>query len=245
MRAERSRDDRIIRFADACERTHSLDGLRMLWLDSATLLGVSYAALGSHVDPRHPQAGAFLLHNYPSEWVDRYSALRYHLIDPVFRCAEQRSTPFLWSDPAFLSGLSWRQRRVLSEARQFGLHHGRTHALVSPFYLPASCSIVVESPDMHPEVYTEIRAISVFVHYRASQLALPQTRPQHTKVLRPRERKCLELSARGRVDHEIAEILAISVATVRRMVESARARLGVKSRAHAVAIAMATGQIRP
>jgi len=59
--------------------------------------------------------------------------------------------------------------------------------------------------------------------------------------LSPREIEILALVAEGRTDREIALRLSLSVETVSWYVKGIRARLGARSRAHAVALAMRLG----
>jgi PAS domain S-box-containing protein len=61
--------------------------------------------------------------------------------------------------------------------------------------------------------------------------------------LTPREREIITLLALGLTGEEIADKLVISPETVRIHVRNARRRLGAKTRAHAVALAIKGGQI--
>jgi DNA-binding CsgD family transcriptional regulator len=61
--------------------------------------------------------------------------------------------------------------------------------------------------------------------------------------LTPREREIVTLLALGLTGEEIAEKLVISPETVRIHVRNARRRLGAKTRAHAIALAIKGGQI--
>lgn len=56
-------------------------------------------------------------------------------------------------------------------------------------------------------------------------------------ALTRRERDCLALVAQGLSDNGIAERLAIKPATVHTHIESAKRKLGARTRAHAVALA--------
>ena len=60
-------------------------------------------------------------------------------------------------------------------------------------------------------------------------------------VLTRREIEVLAWVARGRTDWQIAEILYLSVKTVNYHVQRAKSKLGVSSRTHAVASAVALG----
>lgn len=58
-----------------------------------------------------------------------------------------------------------------------------------------------------------------------------------------REREVLELLAGGRTDGQIADVLDLSPATVQTHVRNAKAKLGARTRAQAVAIALQRGLI--
>jgi DNA-binding CsgD family transcriptional regulator len=55
----------------------------------------------------------------------------------------------------------------------------------------------------------------------------------------------MTLVAAGSHSREIAELLLVSPETVRTLVSHAMRKLGAHTQAHAVAIALLTGQIRP
>jgi DNA-binding CsgD family transcriptional regulator len=236
-------NEELINFANACEAAITLSELEALWLARMRALGFTYVALGAHVDPLRPGQASYVFQNYPAAWIAHYSDARYHLIDPVFRAVERGRTSFDWTAPEFFDDLAWRQRRVLAEAKEFGLRYGRTHALAYTPNFKASGSFVTETPDIDPEAYAAAKLVNIIVHQRAAQLCAAVTGP--IPELRRRERQCLELCASGLNDEEAACALGVSVATVRRHIERARTRMGVSSRMQAVIRAISSGQIRP
>lgn len=236
-------DDAVLDFAQACEDAASLPELERVWDARMRALGFAYAALGGHADPLHPDRATYVFCNYPREWVSHYSTQRYFLIDPVYRAVEAGASDFLWHDPDFYQGLPWRQRRILAEARECGLRFGRTHALAPTLYLAASSSLVADCVDVDPAAYATAKLANVITHHRAALLCAPPLAP--TPKLSIRERQCLQLCARGRTDGEIARDLGISVATVRRHIESVRLRFRVSSRVQAAVRAALSGQIEP
>lgn len=233
----------MIAFAAACDAATTLGELEAIWRGRLVEVGFTFVALGVHADPLRPDRAAYVFQNYPEEWIAHFSAQRYHLIDPVFRAAEAGAAEFVWTDPEFLEPLSWRQRRILSEAREFGLRHGRTHSLASILSLRASASLVASEPDMPEDMYAAGKLINVVVHHRAAQMCIASA-PCFAELHR-RERQCLELCASGLADADIARGLGLSVATVRRHIERARVRLGASTRIQAAARAIASGQIKP
>lgn len=233
----------VITFASRCEAAHSLVDLETIWRERMGELGFVFAALGAHVDPLRPERATYVFQNYPEAWIEHFSEQRYHLVDPVFRAADAGAADFAWTDPEFLQPLSWRQRRILNEAREFGLHFGRTHTLASMLHLRASGSLVAGEPDVPEDVFSAGRIANVLVHHRAVQLCV-EARPSF-EPLRRRERQCLELCASGFTDAEVALKLEIGIATVRRHIERARVRLRAGTRIQAVVRAISSGQIKP
>jgi LuxR family quorum sensing-dependent transcriptional regulator len=232
----------LLGFASLCEAATDLAELERIWRERVVELGFTFAALGAHVDPLRPEQASYVFQNYPEAWIAHHSEQRLHLIDPVYRAAEAGGE-FVWTDPEFRQPLSWRQRRILGEAGEFGLRYGRTHALTPMLRLRASGSLVAENPDVPEEVFSAGKITNVLIHHRAVQLCVKAA--PSLPLLRKRERQCLELCASGLTDAEIARKLEISVATVRRHIERARVRLGAATRIQAAARAIASGQIKP
>ncbi len=233
----------LIAFGAQCEAAGALDALEAIWRARLGELGFTFMALGAHVDPLRPERATYVFQNYPEEWITHFSEQRYHQIDPVFRAAGAGVTDFVWTDREFRQPLSWRQRRILGEASEFGLRYGRTHALASIDLQKASGSLVADGPDVPASVYDAGRIANILVHHRAMQLCA-EPAPMFAALQR-RERQTLELCASGLTDKEIARKLQIGVATVRRHIERARVRLGASTRIQAAARAIAAGQIKP
>jgi len=233
----------LLTFASQCEAAARLADLETIWRVQMDELGFSFAALGAHVDPLKPEHASYVFQNYPEAWIKHFSEQRYHLVDPVFRAAESGAREFIWTDPEFLEPLSWRQKRILNEAGEFGLRFGRSHALTPMAPLKASGHLIAGEPDVPGEVYDAGKLTNILVHHRAVQLCA--TSSMKFGVLRTRERQCLELCASGFTDLEAAHQLEIGVATVRRHIERARIRLRAATRIQAAARAIASGQIKP
>ncbi|HEX4671105.1 MAG TPA: helix-turn-helix transcriptional regulator [Solirubrobacteraceae bacterium] len=69
--------------------------------------------------------------------------------------------------------------------------------------------------------------------------------PNSEPRLRSREAEVLELVARGARTRDIADALGIAEQTARTHLKNARKRLGVRTTAHAIALAYAEGLIDP
>lgn len=99
----------------------------------------------------------------------------------------------------------------------------------------------------HEELRSAIDTLSAGGMYLDPRLgaaiALGNLGRAKSATLRRREREILGLIARGQAVAEVSTRLAISDATVRSHLRNAMNHLGARTRAHAVALALATGQI--
>ncbi len=95
------------------------------------------------------------------------------------------------------------------------------------------------------------RHLSVFIPPSEAETAIPRAAvwaPVHVEVidqsrLTPREQEVMTLVASGLQSRDIGAALFLSPETVRSHVHNALGKLGAHTRAHAVAIALVTGQI--
>lgn len=234
--------DFAITYYERLSAARSLDDVGTILFDAADALGLRFIACGVHRSAGGANAQAFLFHNYPAGWTAHYQEKGYGSLDPVLRHAERCEGAFLWDDPAFLERLSERQRRLLNEARAFGVTHGLTIPLARDIYLPVSISAVTESGDMDLEIRRAVGVIGVLVFQRA-RMILAGLCDRDEEKLTARERDCLDLKAHGAATREIASRLGISAATVSRHLEQAKLRLKAKSREHAIWRAVETRQI--
>jgi DNA-binding NarL/FixJ family response regulator len=105
----------------------------------------------------------------------------------------------------------------------------------------------VASEGTAAEFVAAIRAVARGEAYTDSRLAPSGTgdAPESKATLTAREREVCTLLATGLDGEEIAERLFLSAETVRTHIRNAMQRAGVKTRAHLVAQAIATGEIQP
>lgn len=187
-----------------------------------------------------------MLITYPHQWVRCFSEMRLQQIDPVFRYASNSSLPFLWDSEDFQATLAPEQRRVLTEAQRFGVAHGYTipiHSARSPQTLRASCSVVPDSSQLDARAYMAVQLMAYYLFEAAARLLEENENVEYQPRLSRRERECLELVAMGKDEWAISRILSVSRATVHNHIESAKRRLGVTNRTHAVVHALAGQQI--
>ncbi len=193
-------------------------------------------------DPSHPEVqrddrrwGA----TWPVFWYRRYIEQDHLAHDPVIARLNHSPAPFRWSDT--YAGASCKGRRVLEEAAEFGLTDGLALAVQGESALGA-VSIAARHFELSPSQQAGLQLAAYYLHGRVAALrARSPRRPKSS--LTPRERECLKWVAAGKTDWEIAQILHISEQTAHSYVQNALVKLGARTRAQAVAMALVSSQL--
>lgn len=229
-------------FAEACDAATSVADIQAVFMREIRALGFSYAACASHVDPLRPPAGAVMMVDYPRAWLERFSAKRYAMRDPVFLTARRQALPFQWSDPRFREKLDPDQIEILNEAAAIGLSDGFTIPIHAPDALPASCSLAIGEDGVDPLNVRQAHWYAVYAHECARRLAAVAA-PRRKPVLSRRERQCLTLIGQGKDDYAVSVILGISEHTAHNTVRRAMKKYGVATRVQAFVRALRAGEI--
>lgn len=131
------------------------------------------------------------------------------------------------------------------EAMWSELLHGKLIGRSLPWHLqmPDGASVAVDisgTPHVRPGRHL---TIMLFPAERTLNERLEHGPPPADKMLTPREREVLTLVALGDTGLRIASRLFLSPATVQSHVVNALIKLGAKNRAHAVALALQSGEL--
>jgi DNA-binding CsgD family transcriptional regulator len=191
----------------------------------------------------------FILSGYPRAWREHYDRHSYLLIDPVIARALGTVLPFTWdeldkSDPAVA--------RLFQEAAAFGLCHGFSVPVHGAHGEGGVLSLAREGPALPAEraarqrLFQQAQWFSAVLHQKVRQLVFREDEPPvRSARLTRREHDCLLLAAEGQSAQVIASVLKIAERTVVFHLTRAERKLGTRRRQHAVARAVALGQIKP
>ncbi len=202
----------------------------------------SYAYLGMRLPGRRDP---LLLSTYPADWTEHYMSNAYHEVDPVVSGSAGGLLPFDWQSEQEWRKARGRQRQLFAEARDFGIACGMT----VPVHAPRGgwSAVTVAGPEAGEDFAALLRERSqdlhvVSLHYHAAveRLTAPA---QARKRLSPREIEVLHWTAEGKTAWEIGQILKISANTVTDYLESAKRKLGVYTKHHAVVVAIMEGLV--
>jgi LuxR family quorum sensing-dependent transcriptional regulator len=211
-----------------------------LFREQAAAYGFDTYACGE-VDIDERERNVFLIVEWPERWRKFYLSSGLVDRDPLIDALRARRASFTWSDlrkdGSFLRAgaealrrlaeQGWREGFVASVARG-----GSQYGLVS---------LAGRATDLSPEERRNLGMVCESLLARIRSLGPPSRFPVPPAGLTGRELDALKLVAVGRTDAEIAQELGISRFTAHQHVESARKRLGARSRAQMAARAVAFG----
>jgi LuxR family quorum-sensing system transcriptional regulator CciR len=232
-------------FADAALAVRSTFDLDLLMRETAHDFGADYFLLIHHADFSRAPGGLICLGNYPMEFFAISRQDGTPLDDPIMEACEKTLRGFFWSDVGSVISLTEKHRRRVEQVRRIGLGDG----FVVPTHVPGehlgSCHFAAREGRTVPREHSAaLQLIGTFGFEAARRLAGEQVdylRP--SAVLSDRHRECILLSARGKSDTVIGQLLGLSPKTVNAYVEEAKRRYGVATRTQLIVRALFASEI--
>lgn len=225
---------------------------------NVTQLGAACRRISESIDFRYFQFGfripvsltqpcQIILSGYPKVWRTRYDDCGYLGIDPVVRRALGSVLPFGWDE---LELDTPEIRRLFTEAAQHGLCHGFSVPVHGAHGESALFSFARQEPlpphDERIDLFRHASWLTALLHERLRAVVYEGAGVLNEKKrLTPREQQCLLQAAEGRSATVIGREMHISEHTVNYHLANAETKLGARSRRHAVARAVALGEIEP
>lgn len=214
----------------------------------AESLGFPLFQFGFRVPVSFARPCQVILSGYPRAWRQHYDDCGYLAVDPVVRRALGSVVAFGWDELVLDTPEA---RRLFEDAASFGLCHGFSAPVHGAHGEGALFSFARDTP--LPQAPAERRALfrsaqwfTTLIHERLRALIYQEGATfGEARPLTQRERECLQRAADGLSSVLIARALGISEHTVAFHLGNAEAKLGARSRQHAVARAVALGEIEP
>lgn len=209
--------------------------------------GYSVVALGA--PPRGNDFDGYFFSTWPQSWFDLYRREGLVADDPMALAAALNPMPFLWTDlVAGRAGLTLTEAQM--RAPRLAAEHGWPEGLCVPIHGPgatvALASFGGATPDTSLTATTELHMLTLHAHVRLSTLSRRNDRSRDgtAPVLTAREAEALACCYAGLTDAGIALKMGVSERTARFHIGNARAKLGARTRAQAVATALTLGLLR-
>jgi DNA-binding CsgD family transcriptional regulator len=207
---------------------------------------LGYTALAFGLVVRAPKglAGKLLFTHWPAEWLRMYRDRNFVVHDPAVKTALTAVAPFTLREMFAKRQLTASEREVVDAFRSFGWQDGLVVPIHGPRGYLSLATLAGEERDIGLAERTALQATIFAAHQRCLELTNGGADASNgAPHLTPREVECLQWLASGKSDAEISEQLAISETTVRFHLQSAKRKLGVRTRAHAVALAILAGDV--
>jgi LuxR family transcriptional regulator, quorum-sensing system regulator BjaR1 len=221
----------------------TLDDVRDAFGKEAARRGYVASSCGIPATPAGARPFKFLFQNWPQRWLgirnqDGFPGKTFAAAEATLVVAESRKrmTPFAWSDVGASRVLSTVEREAIDLLHDGGWRNGVLTPIHGPGgYLAITALASMERDlDLGPARRLQLQMLGILAHERACALTHAAS-AERSVDLSARELECLRWVAAGKTDWEISVILSISAATVRFHLDRARAKLGARTRAQAVA----------
>lgn len=232
-------------FIAASKRTRSLAELRGLLDDITRELDFDYFALMHHVELSNLDAShgyvtsetLIAMTTYPTHWVEEFIRDNMVVIDPILLASRRSATGFAWNRISEMIHLTTEQRNIRLRAVEAGIVDGFTVPAHVPGETNGSCSFAVKE---NRALRSDNLLMAELVGSHAFQAARDLVRRGGTTSslagpsLTSRQRDCVWLASQGHSDRKIADLLAISIETVKQHLKESRERLRASNRAQLV-----------
>ncbi|MBN9247414.1 MAG: LuxR family transcriptional regulator [Hyphomicrobium sp.] len=223
-------------FVDTIEGCHDIGSLADVFSQYIAAYGYSASACGAfHSAGENGDKFEFYFRNWPEPWAALYTQSNFASDDFTISEARRKSDPYSWGTAMAGRQLSQKEKVFLEAMGEFGWADGLSIPIHGPGGQLAFVTMAGSSQLLTPIVRARLQSFSLLTHARAR--ALLQVDPERgpRDLLTPRELECLRKVGAGKSDRAIGEELGIARTTVKYHLEHARQKLGVRTRAQALA----------
>lgn len=212
--------------------------------DSAGILQIMYDTIENYGFNRFivsglPDRGVdvrpfVLLSGWNDEWYERYTSLGYVHLDPVARNCFSTTLPFDWSEAPYDREADLPARRVMEEARDFGMDEGFCVPIHMEGGMQGVVSLVGNTRQLDDKGRLELHMLALYAHGQLRFLNSSRQDTAPRRAITSREGEVLKWVAAGKTASEIGDITGLSARTVNQHCENAQRRLGTNNRVHTV-----------
>lgn len=223
---------------------HNPIDLAEILKDIASEIGLSHISFVRFASNRSWDVSIMTsVNTYSKVWQVRYFLKRYTVVDPIVRHGSAAILPFDWetlkSDDPLVE-------KFFADAVRYGV--GRNGLSIPVRNRKNSHSLASFTSDITRDKWenfkksnmTYLQQLSALIESAAS---IDSKLPQSPVQLSLREEQCLVWAARGKTYQEVADILDLSMGSVKTHLDTARHKLRCINLTHAVGVAVATGVI--
>ncbi len=212
--------------------------------------GFDHFAYGTRIATSFVRPHYIFISGYPKEWWSRYTENGYLSIDPIVSHCSKRLTPIHWEELAPQEKEDRFIKRVMGEAREFGLKSGISFPIHTPYGESATLNLATAldhacARNLIHESMPQVHLFTAYLHEAIRKVFSQQTIPLKPVQLTQREKECLLWATEGKTAWETSQILSVSERTVVFHLQNATTKLNVVNRQQAIARAVSLGLITP
>lgn len=239
-------DDAFIR--QAFDLIDGLDGLsdpldvQKTIFELVARCGFSYFAITRLPQPGERIGPNLLLSVWPEGWLSHYDRVGHYRHDPVVRHCLRTTEPFAWNEVPDATDADPRSRRVMEEAREYGMGAGYCVPIHDAHGFQGGISMAGEQIELPPRVRRAVHLLGLYAWSAAARTTVRRRKPAG-RLLSGRERDVLSFAAQGRTREETADLLGVSVETVSTHLRNARTKIGTRNTTHTVIEALRLREI--
>jgi DNA-binding CsgD family transcriptional regulator len=198
-------------------------------------MGVERATSVNLGMPGTPVQIANLIGTADQAWAEYYQANGFISKDPVAKRAISSLQPFTWEDVRRDFALDRDTRMIFDAARAHKIESGLIVPVASRDGSRTVITFTGQALHNSPENLSYLQIVATYLQMATERISSTAIRRPIIQTLTDRQLECLKWVSVGKTDFEIGEVLGLSEATINRHIERAKARLGVRSRAQAIA----------
>lgn len=239
-----------IRIEDFIEQTNNAATVDELFALYRTVMAdVGYDRLIFSLMTNHDvigrAAGHGIMLNYPEDWMKHYGEKNYEVTDPVRQKICAAMGVFYWDDLHKSMNLNKTQKETLHGGEEAGLHDGIGISLRGPMGAIAGIGAASSTGGVERDKNTTSYINLISQQFYAAYIALEEKPRDVMNVhLSDREQEIMTWCARGKTKPEIAEIMNLSVHTVKFHLRNAYEKLGTHNDRYAILKALHLGIIQ-
>ena len=219
--------------------------LQLVVEETAGALGADYVLMIHHADFTSSPKGLVRLGTFPGIFLRSSRQAGAGLDDPIMDACHRAHEGFFWDEVDRYIRVTDRHRDRMAAVAAMGLADGYVVPIRVAGEPLGSCHFACGPEHRIPrENGAALQLIAMFGFEAARRLVKAEGLVgEHAPVLTGRQRECLILSARGKSDSIIAQLLQLSPRTVNNYVEAAKRRFGVATRAQLIVSALYASEI--